>query len=58
VSVTDKSNAKIWDCVSAITSLFWQFYLDGPKQAGIETRDDLEQQMRKLISPSDQLKFG
>ena len=58
VSVTDKANAKIWDCVSAITSLFWQFYLDGPKQSGIETRDVLEQQMRKLISTSDQLKFG
>lgn len=58
VSVTDRANAKIWDCVSATTSLFWQFYLDGPKQSGIETRDALEQQMRKLISTSDQLKFG
>ncbi|MEY3671783.1 MAG: hypothetical protein RI904_1440 [Pseudomonadota bacterium] len=58
VSVTDQSNAKIWDCVSATTSLFWQFYLDGPRQSGIETRDALEQQMRKLISTSDQLKFG
>jgi predicted dienelactone hydrolase len=58
VSVTDQANAKIWECVSATTSLFWQFYLDGPKQSRIETRDALEQQMRKFISTSDQLKFG
>ncbi len=58
VSVTDTANAKIWDCVSTTTTLFWRFYLDGPKQSGIETRDELEQQMRKLISASDQLKFG
>ncbi len=58
VPVTDKSNTKTWACVSETSSLFWQFYLDGPKQSGIETRDVLEQQMRKLISTSDQLKFG
>lgn len=58
VPVSDKANAQIWDCVSATTSLFWRFYLDGPKQSGIETREALEQQMHRLISASDELKFG
>jgi hypothetical protein len=38
--------------------LFWRFYLDGAKQSGIESREALERQMRKLIGESDQLKFG
>lgn len=58
VPVSDKANTRIWNCVSATTSLFWQFYLDGPEQSGIETREALEQKMRQLISTADQLKFG
>jgi predicted dienelactone hydrolase len=58
VSVTSETNAQIWERVSMTTSLFWRFYLDGPKLSGIQTRQELEQQMRQLIGPSDELKFG
>ena len=58
VPVTETANAQIWACVSETTSLFWRFYLDGAKQSGIESREALERQMRKLIGESDQLKFG
>ncbi|MEY3740241.1 MAG: hypothetical protein RLZZ192_917 [Pseudomonadota bacterium] len=58
VAVTDAANAQIWKRVSATTTLFWRFYLDGPTKSGIETREALEQQMRKLIGDADQLKFG
>ncbi len=58
ISVTSETSTQIWERVSTTTSLFWRFYLDGPKRSGIQTRKELEQQMLQLISPSDELKFG
>lgn len=57
VALSEQNNPKTWARISAMTTQFWNFYLNAEVPASTEQRMVYIERMRALAGPKDQLKF-
>ncbi len=57
VPLPEQNNPKTWARISAMTTLFWDFYLKEEMTASTDPRKAYIERMRALAGPQDQLKF-
>jgi predicted dienelactone hydrolase len=57
VALPEQNNPKTWARISAMTTQFWDFYLNADATSSTEQRKAYIERMRALAGPQDQLKF-
>lgn len=58
IAVSEAANRVLWQRVSQMTTVFWEYYLAVEGQSVPKTFVDFQAKMRALQGPGDTLKFG